>query len=138
MPALVHGLTGALATPGRVSDALASSLDVLPTLLALAGVPLPDDREWDGLDLAPVLFGGAAAHHDELYHQDENGNLTAFRIGGLKLFTYTKGMSSCHENGTRLASTAPRNLSHASAHFSPSHNACLSLTSRVAFPLVRR
>lgn len=38
------------------NSVLASHLDILPTVLALAGVPLPSDRAFDGEDLAPVLF----------------------------------------------------------------------------------
>ena len=51
---------------GTVSHALSSTLDLLPTLLALAGVALPQDRRFDGPDMAPVLFGGAATLHDSL------------------------------------------------------------------------
>jgi arylsulfatase A len=47
--------------PGRirgatVSQAFAEAYDVFPTLLAAAGGTLPTDREYDGADLAPVLF----------------------------------------------------------------------------------
>lgn len=41
--------------PG-VTHELASTLDILPTMAALAGAPLPD-VELDGYDLTPVLFG---------------------------------------------------------------------------------
>lgn len=42
---------------GRVTDELASTIDVLPTAAALAGTRTP--REVDGIDLAPVIRGGA-------------------------------------------------------------------------------
>ncbi|MEZ4217577.1 MAG: sulfatase-like hydrolase/transferase [Myxococcota bacterium] len=58
--------------PGRVasgtSDAIAMNLDVFPTLLGLAGVPLPDDRVVDGRDLAPVLLANAPSPHEFLYY----------------------------------------------------------------------
>jgi arylsulfatase A-like enzyme len=60
MPMIAY-MPGKIA-PG-VSSALASSLDIVPTFLALAGYPLPTDRSFDGLDLSPVLFGGATQHH---------------------------------------------------------------------------
>ena len=41
--------------PG-VTHELASTLDILPTVAALAGVPLPNVT-LDGYDLSPVLFG---------------------------------------------------------------------------------
>jgi arylsulfatase A-like enzyme len=44
---------------GAVVDAPAMNIDLFPTLLALAGLPLPTDRIVDGADLAPVWIGGA-------------------------------------------------------------------------------
>ncbi len=43
--------------PGSVSDQVAISCDVLPTLLDLAGLPLQPNQHVDGRSLAPVLFG---------------------------------------------------------------------------------
>ena len=42
---------------GTTSRALVSQLDFFPTLAALAAAPLPARRTYDGVDLAPVLFG---------------------------------------------------------------------------------
>ncbi len=48
--------------PGRirpgVTSELAHAMDLLPTALALAGVPLPDGVTLDGTDLGPLLFEG--------------------------------------------------------------------------------
>jgi uncharacterized sulfatase len=49
----------------RVSPAIAMNIDVLPTILAMAGRPLPDTVV-DGRDLTPVLTQGARSPHDEL------------------------------------------------------------------------
>ncbi len=43
---------------GATSQAMASTLDVLPTCCELAGVPAPDDRALDGVTLLPILEGG--------------------------------------------------------------------------------
>ncbi len=43
---------------GTRSDALCSSLDVMPTMLGLAGLEPPADRPLDGRSLEPVLRGG--------------------------------------------------------------------------------
>ncbi len=43
--------------PGTVYDHPVSTLDFLPTLVAAAGGQLPDDREFDGVDLMPYLSG---------------------------------------------------------------------------------
>jgi len=43
--------------PAATTDVPAISCDFFPTILAAAGVPLPDDREIDGVSLLPVLLG---------------------------------------------------------------------------------
>ena len=60
-----HRVVGIAHWPGRiaaggVSNALASSLDYFPTVASLAGLDLPGDRSFDGIDLSPVLFGSWA------------------------------------------------------------------------------
>jgi hypothetical protein len=44
---------------GRVIHELTTPLDLLPTLAKLVGVPLPEDWNGDGLDLAAALVGDA-------------------------------------------------------------------------------
>jgi len=49
--------------PGRIaaqgiSESLVSGLDLLPTFLELAGLPLPEDRILDGVNLVPLLETG--------------------------------------------------------------------------------
>ncbi len=47
--------------PGKVAPKiereLGATMDLLPTFCALAGVPLPQDRIYDGYDLSPLLLG---------------------------------------------------------------------------------
>ena len=50
---------------GRVSGEIAMNIDILPTVLAMAGKPLPR-ADIDGRDLTPVLTKGAKSPHDEL------------------------------------------------------------------------
>ncbi len=50
---------------GKVSREIAMNIDLLPTILALAGKPLPR-AELDGRDLSAVLLRGARSPHDEL------------------------------------------------------------------------
>ena len=57
---------------GVVTDALSSNLDVLPTLLAMAGMAPPADRELDGADLSAVMTQGAASPHDQIVLFDNN------------------------------------------------------------------
>ncbi|MDA0684644.1 MAG: sulfatase [Bacteroidetes bacterium] len=78
-----------LSWPGRipadlVSDDPVSTLDILPTFLAAAGVELPTDRSFDGVDLMPHLNGQtASAPHDTLYWKMQWG--AAIRAGDWKL-----------------------------------------------------
>ena len=50
---------------GKVSGEIAMNIDLLPTILALAGKPLPT-TQIDGGDLTAVLTRGARSPHDEL------------------------------------------------------------------------
>jgi arylsulfatase A-like enzyme len=74
--------------PGRIpagvrSDAVAAGVDLFPTALALAGVPLPDDRVIDGVDLTPLLTRGRALpERPILFHVDRT--LEAIRVGRFK------------------------------------------------------
>jgi arylsulfatase A-like enzyme len=54
---------------GRTSDGMGMQIDVLPTVLELAGLPLPRDREIDGRSLAPLLVGDSdASPHEWLFY----------------------------------------------------------------------
>jgi len=75
--------------PGKIpahviSEGLASSMDLLPTMLAMAGIELPDDREYDGMDITDLLFGRAKQVREVLYYYHNNGNLRAIRKGPWK------------------------------------------------------
>jgi len=57
--------------PGHIpkntrSDALSMNIDLLPTLVGLAGGTVPTDRPIDGKDIWPLLTGKKAAPHDQL------------------------------------------------------------------------
>ncbi|MBW2245405.1 MAG: sulfatase-like hydrolase/transferase, partial [Deltaproteobacteria bacterium] len=53
---------------GGVSDEIAMNIDVFPTLLGLAGIPLPEDRIVDGADLIDVFEKNAPSPHDLLFY----------------------------------------------------------------------
>ncbi len=54
---------------GRRTDAVAGTMDFLPTFARLAGAKTPDDREIDGRDLWPLLSGATdKSPHDHFYY----------------------------------------------------------------------
>ena len=91
----------------RVTGALASAMDVFPTIARLAGAPLPTDRHFDGVDLSPVLLHGADTAHEDLYHPScdggrggpgqcaPGGSLQAMRLGSMKAHWETGGVPEC-------------------------------------------
>jgi arylsulfatase A-like enzyme len=85
------GVTGA----GRVSDVPVHGCDLFPTLLELAGIPLPAGRPSDGLSLLPILrgAGGLPADRPMLWHfphYNMHGATpaTALRQGRYKLIRF--------------------------------------------------
>lgn len=68
---------------GQVSSGLASNLDLLPTLLAMAGKPQVADRELDGRDISGLLKEGAASPHEEIVLFD-NAKVAAVRTARWK------------------------------------------------------
>jgi arylsulfatase A-like enzyme len=79
---------------GKVYEQPVIQLDVLPTVLAAAGLPLPADAGLDGVNLLPHLTGQqAAAPHDVLYWRfnfparQPARHKWAVRQGDWKLFT---------------------------------------------------
>lgn len=77
--------------PGRIpagtaSDEITGMIDILPTLVKLAGGQLPADRKIDGGDIWPILSGqtGARSPHDAFYYF-RGLKLEAVREGPWKL-----------------------------------------------------
>ena len=71
--------------PGRIpaGDVIGepvNGIDVLPTVLRLAGIALPEDRVIDGRDVWPVLAEGASSPHQALYFY-RGARLEAVRVG---------------------------------------------------------
>lgn len=54
------------------TDALVTTLDILPTIAAITGTPLPAGRAIDGVDISSVLHGGSESPRSEfLYYNRE-------------------------------------------------------------------
>ena len=74
---------------GRVSDELAISLDVMPTILAAANVDFPTDRKFDGVNLLPLLTEGKSLRQRRLFWG--HGKSRAMRDGSWKLVMNAPG-----------------------------------------------
>ncbi len=79
---------------GAISSALASNLDILPTVMTMAGRPPPADVELDGRDLSGVILRGEASPHDEVILFD-NAKVAAVRTARWKWVTrsYYRGLN---------------------------------------------
>ncbi|MEE2754390.1 MAG: sulfatase-like hydrolase/transferase, partial [Candidatus Latescibacterota bacterium] len=71
---------------GRVCSDLTLSLDLCPTLAAIGGKEMPEDRIIDGKDIQPILYDekGAKSEHDAFFYYKLNV-LEAVRSGKWKL-----------------------------------------------------
>lgn len=72
---------------GRECREIATTMDLLPTLAALLGAKLPDDRVLDGRNVLPLVTGeaGARTPHEAFFYYSTGGKLEALRSGRWKL-----------------------------------------------------
>lgn len=70
---------------GRESDAIVSTLDVMPTFAALAGAAPPEDRILDGVDQSALWHGEAGSGARDTFHYFVQMELHAVRRGRWKL-----------------------------------------------------
>jgi len=73
---------------GRTTDQLCISLDLMPTMLELAGAAAPEGHRFDGISLAPLLYDAKSLGERQLFW---NGK--AMRDGPWKLIIEGKGQS---------------------------------------------
>jgi arylsulfatase len=70
---------------GRASDALLTTLDILPTFAAMAGASLPQDRVLDGVDQTALVTGASEESARETFFYYPRDRLEAVRSGPWKL-----------------------------------------------------
>lgn len=77
--------------PGTIEGAPASQLDIVPTVFALTGEPLPKDRTLDGRDIRPYLnakqFSGKVPIFRFCFSGFGDNSIGAVRVGPWKLHT---------------------------------------------------
>ena len=83
---------------GTVCDELTGTIDVLPTIAALTGKPLPSGRKIDGMDASGLWQGTAkTSPRKEFLHYTSRGDIEGLRSGNLKLLV-TKPRASRRPN----------------------------------------
>lgn len=79
--------------PGTIKSGtkmgIGSTLDLLPTIASIAGVELPGDRIYDGVDLTETLTGDAASPRDEMFYYRLQ-DVYAYRKGAYKVHFITE------------------------------------------------
>lgn len=71
--------------PGSTRDAVAGTIDFLPTFVKLAGGSVPTDKKIDGKDIAPLLLGKTTQSPHEARYYFNGYQLQAVRSGPWKL-----------------------------------------------------
>jgi arylsulfatase A len=76
--------------PGRIPagtecDALASTIDLLPTIAAITRTPLPADHAIDGMDISALMKGDARSVRGEFLYYAKDGAIEGIREGDWKL-----------------------------------------------------
>ncbi len=71
--------------PKSTSDAVAGTIDLLPTCVTIAGGKVPAEPVIDGRDLSPLLFGKSKESPREAHYYFSGYNLQAVRQGRWKL-----------------------------------------------------
>jgi arylsulfatase A-like enzyme len=74
---------------GTIISEMASSMDLFPTFLSLAGVEIPKDRPYDGYDLRQTLFDSAKSVRDTMFYY-RGDELWAVRKGNYKIHFMTR------------------------------------------------
>lgn len=70
---------------GSVCDAITTQMDVLPTVVGLAGGNVPKDRVIDGKDIWPLLSGKSTESPHQAFYYFNGNKLDAVRSGPWKL-----------------------------------------------------
>lgn len=77
-------------SPGSVCDAVAGTIDLLPTCVTLAGAEVPATPVIDGRDISPLLFGQSKESPRDAHFYFAGYNLQAVRQNAWKLAIATQ------------------------------------------------
>ena len=74
----------AVVKPGSTCDAAASNIDLFPTILTIADIPIPTDRIIDGRSILHLLTGEERQTPHEAFYYYHHGILEGIRMGKWK------------------------------------------------------
>jgi arylsulfatase A-like enzyme len=99
--------------PGKIApkstcDAVAGTIDLLPTIVALAGGTVPAEPVIDGRDISPLLFGKSKESPREAHYYFHGYTLQAVRQGPWKLAIAPQSESIGGNTPTEDSQTNPR------------------------------
>ena len=94
--------------PGSVCDAVAGTIDLLPTAVVLAGGTVPAQPVIDGRDLSPLLFGKTKESQREAHYYFAGYNVQAVRQGPWKLAVAPQSETMGKDTPTDANGKAPR------------------------------
>jgi arylsulfatase A len=77
---------------GTETDAIASSLDLLPTIAGLANADLTARGPIDGRDITDLMLGGSRSPRSEFLYYNAKGELEGLRQGAWKLLDTNRGL----------------------------------------------
>ena len=89
-------------------DAVAGTIDLLPTAVALAGGTVPAQPVIDGRDLSPLLFGKTKESQREAHYYFAGYNIQAVRQGPWKLAIAAQPRSMGQNTDPDASGNAPR------------------------------
>eukprot|EP00005_Dracoamoeba_jomungandri_P006460 CAMPEP_0174261264 /NCGR_PEP_ID=MMETSP0439-20130205/11332_1 /TAXON_ID=0 /ORGANISM="Stereomyxa ramosa, Strain Chinc5" /LENGTH=393 /DNA_ID=CAMNT_0015345717 /DNA_START=306 /DNA_END=1484 /DNA_ORIENTATION=+ len=85
-------------TAGSLSSETVSSLDIVPTLVKLAGGSFPSNYTIDGKDITPVFLGGKSEWASDYLFHYWNKDIYAVRYGRFKAhFITAPGLGGCSQ-----------------------------------------
>ena len=109
-----HRVSSIAAMPGRIapgstSDAITSTLDVMPTVLAMAGGAAHPDLPFDGMDVGPVIFDGEDTPPRQLFWSSAGQfwRGAAVRDGRYKLVIDRRTQRAAAAEGEEVADPVP-------------------------------
>ena len=91
---------------GTVCDQLMGTIDMLPTIAAITGEPLPKEKKIDGMDLSHLLMGKEGTQNrEEFIHYTSQGQLEGIRQGKWKLLVKKPRRNRNNKNAKATTTT---------------------------------